>query len=148
MTVKISIVSDSGLDAALLALTKNIQKSGPAFKEIGEELLDTTKERFSDEQSPDGSRWQDNAPTTKQKKRHTKILQEMGESGGLLGSLSYKARHLGVEVGTPKKYGRIHQLGGQAGRGHSVTIPKRAYLGISDSDAQEIREIIDDHILS
>ena len=38
---------------------------------------------------------------------------------------------IGAGGGDPGQYARIHQLGGQAGRGLSVTLPARPYLPFS-----------------
>jgi phage gpG-like protein len=39
----------------------------------------------------------------------------------------------------------IHQLGGRAGRGKSVRIPARPFLGVSDNDRSEILDILRDY---
>ena len=45
----------------LMSRAKNLR---PAFAEIGEDLLDTTKRRFSAATSPDGKAWAANSPVT------------------------------------------------------------------------------------
>jgi len=64
------------------------------------------------------------------------------DTGTLRNSISYKAYPDKVTIG-PKAsipYAAIHQLGGQAGRGHKVTIPARPYLMVQDEDWLEIRK--------
>lgn len=68
-----------------------------------------------------------------------KILQHLGH---LKGSIHQAAGRDQVEVGSNLAYARIHQYGGQAGRGHKVTIPARPFLGISEGDADMIVEIL------
>ena len=69
------------------------------------------------------------------------------DTGRLMKSITYKLRgRHGVAVGTNVVYGAIHQFGGKAGRGHSVTIPARPFLVVQDEDLQEIGEILKRHI--
>ena len=136
------------LERGLGALLRNATALTPAFKNIGEEWLASTKDRFSAEVAPDGTPWKPNAPATRARKRNPKILQEFGERGGLLGSLAYAADDGGVELGTPKVYGAIHQLGGKAGRNHAVAIPERPYLGVSEEDEEMMGEVLREHLLS
>ena len=121
--------------------------AAPAFKDMGEEWLGNTKQRFREEVTPDGTPWPDNAPATKARKRNPKILQDLGEQGGLLGSLAYNAKNDGLALGTPKPYGALQHFGGQAGRNRSVTVPAREYLGVSDRDERAFGEILADHLL-
>lgn len=51
-----------------------------------------------------------------------------------------------VAVGSNVKYARIHQMGGKAGRGHSVTIEPRPYLGINAESMADIQEAVADFI--
>lgn len=51
-----------------------------------------------------------------------------------------------IAVGTNRAYARIHQMGGQAGRGRQVTIPARPFLGLNKENRQEIGRIVNDHI--
>ena len=48
--------------------------------------------------------------------------------GNLAKSISRKVTNGSVVIGTNVKYARIHQLGGQAGRGHKAQMPARPYL--------------------
>jgi len=51
-----------------------------------------------------------------------------------------------VRIGNNRIYGAIHQFGGQAGRGHKVTLPARPYLGINGDDEVEITQISQRHV--
>jgi phage gpG-like protein len=48
----------------------------------------------------------------------------------------------GVLVGTPKKYGAIHQFGGMAGRNKKVKIPARPYLVAQPDDIEQIKNTL------
>jgi phage gpG-like protein len=52
----------------------------------------------------------------------------------------------GVEVGTNSVQARIQQFGGQAGRGHQVTIPARPFLGINREDQDDLLHMLIDHL--
>ncbi|NDV18265.1 phage virion morphogenesis protein [Pseudodesulfovibrio sp. JC047] len=73
-------------------------------------------------------------------------LVDKGASG-LMGSIGYEASTNDVVWGTNKVYARIHQLGGETGRGHAVTLPERPYIGISEDDIDEARAILADHLV-
>ncbi len=138
-------------------------------EEIGEYMVgEAVPERFETETAPDGTPWQPLSPATlvsqyqgrgrgrKTTKRgrggevetagfarfrgRKKILQDMGRRGGLLGQVAYRAEDGRVSIGSNKVYARIHQLGGEAGRG--VTIPARPYLGLSDANRSVVSGIV------
>ena len=138
--------------------------------DVGEHLLNATDERFEAERAPDGTAWAPLSPATlvsqyskrgrtkrafKQRVRggefqvtagfgrfleSKRILQDKGVRGGLRGDVSYRAEDGRVALGVTKAYGRIHQLGGTAGRG--VTLPARPYLGVSDADEAVIADVV------
>lgn len=68
-----------------------------------------------------------------------KILQVLGH---LRGSIHRVAGRDQVEVGSNLVYARIHQYGGQAGRGRKVTIPPRPFLGVDADDAAMILAVL------
>lgn len=125
-------------------------------KDIGEELVTQTMDRFDEQKDPDGESW----PVS------IRVSQSGGETlsdnGDLKGSIHATADSEGVAVGTNKIYAAIHQFGGPirvknakylkfniAGRWSNkteVNIPKRSYLGVSDDDLEAINEIIEEHM--
>lgn len=102
---------------------------------IGETLVASTKERFENEERPDGTKWD------KSKRAEAEGGQTLTDKAILKGSIGYEASQKMVAVGTAEVYGAIHQFGGKAGRGKKVTIPERAFLGISEDDKDEIMGI-------
>lgn len=133
----------------------------PLMQDIGEFLTETSKQRFQTSTAPDGTRWAPNAPATylaylnafkgsfgkdgRITKRGTaraggkKPL--IGETGRLGNEIAYAATADHVDITSGLAYSAIHQFGGQAGRGRSVTIPARPYLGISASDDAAITDM-------
>ncbi len=74
-------------------------------------------------------------------------------TGRLFGSITYHAGEMELTVGTNAKFpggekscAAIHQLGGQAGRGLAVTIPARPFLGVTDDDAAQVGEKLQDYL--
>lgn len=128
--------------AALAALAAAARGEGmkPAMKEIGQSLVTSTQKRFETGRGPEGDTWEESARARLQ---GGKTLVDQGH---LKNFLTYRAHRDSVEVGSNQVYAAIHQLGGDAGRGHAVHLPARPYLGIDAADRAEILAIINDHL--
>lgn len=109
----------------------------PALMEVGEYLLLSTRERFDDEVDPDGKPWQPLSPAyaARKAKSPTALRGILTFSGLLRDSIAYRVGPDYLEVGSAVKYAPIHQSGG--GR-----VPKRAFLGLSAEDRDEIGRIL------
>lgn len=139
-------VDDGGITKAILTRLQRLRNLDPALEEIGAANLTETEQRFEKERDPEGQRWPAYSPNTTFAKGRNKprMLRDRGE---LYDSLTYQVlTGRSVAVGTNKRYARIHQLGGKAGRGRKVTIPARPYLGLSNEGAEEILQIVTDHL--
>lgn len=134
-----------------------------ALKNIGQALVRSTRQRFSQEVSPDGKPWEKLNPEYAKGKRGGKILQEQGMRGGLLGTIVWQLKGgSAVEIGTNKVYAAVHQfgatirprsaqflsfmLGGRRVFARKVTIPARPFLGLGRDDPATILEIVRDHV--
>lgn len=110
----------------------------PVMGEIGEAMVSRTQQRFLTGTGPDGEPWEPSG----------RALAEGGKTlvdhGILRSSIDYKAGSGGVEIGSNLVYAAIQELGGDAGRGGSVHLPARPYLGLDDADQDEIADIVDD----
>lgn len=137
-------VEDEGFREALTRLIQRSMTLQPVFEEIGSALQASTENRFEAETGPDGQAWAAHSPVTLL--RRGASAKKLRDRNHLYQSLSYAAGRLQVAVGTNRTYARIHQLGGQAGRGRKVTIPARPYLGVSADDRRMIGEILTDHL--
>ena len=154
--IKISI--DTGrVQEALSRVEHATGDLRPALNAIAAELVSQTEANFAAQGRP---RWDDLKPATiaQRQKRGTwpgKILQV--SAGGLAASVSTEVGATFVRVGSDKKYGAIHQLGGDAGRGRKVHIAPRPFLpftGEPDSgrgklqpEAEEaVLDIVLDHL--
>lgn len=123
--------------AALLARGDDLT---PVHRDIGASMLFATQRRFELEEDPEGNPW-------------PKSIRAMAEGGTTLrdsnrlySSLSFNASKSGVEWGTDVIYGAIHQDGGKTGRGHKVTMPRRAYLGVNEENQNAIVEAYEDFL--
>jgi len=156
ITPKISVKSD-----AVTARLKKIAKAGADLSKplstIGEIVLSSVEENFAREGRFEtagswrggSTRWADLADSTKAaraKKGKWPGKKLQVSQGGLAASISKTVTNKDVTVGTNKVYGAIHQFGGQAGRGRSVTIPARPFLVVQDEDIEDMIDVLDKHI--
>lgn len=153
--VRINIeFEDSEIRTAMNRLLAAGQDMTPLMRDIGEHLLNTTRERFSDETAPDGTPWAPLSETTRQRKKRNadRILTERGF---LRGGLAYRATSDQVEVGSPSIYAGTHQFGAERGsfgstsRGSHIPwgdIPPRPFLGLSNEDETEIAALVNDYL--
>lgn len=148
---------------ALRSLTMGLQRPRALLVNLGELLVQSTRDRILSEEAPDGSAWAPLNPEYAKTKRGGGILREAGMSGGLISTIVWQiAGDMAIEVGTSRIYGAIHQLGGvirpktaaalvfQLGaeliHAQSVTIPARPYLGISPADGEDMLDLAADYV--
>lgn len=147
MTDTINITVD---DAAARAVFAELVRRGtdmqPLLRKAVGHLVDVAEEAFDTERSPDGVPWVDLAARTikaREKRGHWpgKKLQVRGTLALSIGELAKSAQYGPnyVEVGSNLPYARIHQKGGQAGRGGRTRIPARPFLGLSDEAREAIQ---------
>lgn len=156
-----------GLDKALLGAARRLSERQLLMDGIGEMLVSNTLQRFEDEEGPDGKAWEPSIRATPSEDSRAPVRRGKdgrllkgsgkkikGRKGGktltdtarLRKSIEHRATGDEVMVGSNVKYARIHQMGGRAGRGQSVDLPARAYLGVSKQDADDIREAVGDFL--
>lgn len=141
----------------------------PALKEIGEDLVESTKRRFETSTAPDGSRWAPNAQATfasylARRDDAAKLTRKDGrlnkrgaavaankrplvESGILQDTIAYQVEGDSLFVGTNRFAGEwdggaaVHQFGSRNGK-----IPARPFLGLSPDDEAGVLDVIDRHL--
>ena len=122
----------------------------PLMQAIGSVLEGSTRQRFEDEQDPDGVSWTVLMPSTVRAKRgYTGILKgksprsEGGRGnsmeGGLMQTIRWEATSDTLVLGTDKPYGKYHQTG-------TRHMPRRAFLGLSEDDKTDIGDLINDFL--
>lgn len=153
-------IDDREVRAALTALQRQTGDMRPAFREIGEVMVQSTRQRFTDSKAPDGTPWAPNAPATKEmwakeKKRSAASKKVLVWHGHLRDTLRYAVTANSVTIGTNRIYGAAQQFGmrrGYAGadkRGRPIPwgdIPARPFLGVSARDREAILEILIGHL--
>lgn len=148
------------ISAKLRDLQRALHDLTPAFRDIGEALLNSTRQRFIDSVAPDGTPWKPLSEATligrarrasggrlrNKDGRYTKkaalayaYAKPLIDRGNLMDLLNYQASKDQVRIGTPLIYGATHQFGRGA-------IPARPFLGLSASDEQELLDILNDHL--
>lgn len=148
-------------DRAVQSFLAHLQQAGealkPAFESIGETVVENTRLRFSESRAPDGSTWRPLSLATliSRSRRGRRggnrfsgaipAAQPLLDTGQLRNSITYRATNTEVLIGTRIEWSRIHQFGGNAGRGGKAFIPARPFLGIGREDRGEIVEILRAH---
>ena len=131
-------VDNKEVTEALLDLAKRGENLRPLMKSIAGIFASSTEENFKNEGRPD--KWTDLADVTK--KSREKINKWPGQilqvEGQLAASITTQYDDDSAVIGSNKEYARIHQLGGDAGRGKKVKIPARPYLHLTNDDFDEI----------
>lgn len=160
-----------GLDKALLGAARRLSERQLLMDGIGEMMVSSTLQRFEDEEGPDGKAWRPSIRATPSEDTRAPVRRGKdgrllkgsgrkikGRKGGktltdtarLRGSIEHRATGdevtVGSVTGSNVEYARIHQMGGMAGRGKSVELPARPFLGASEQDAEDIREMIGDFL--
>lgn len=140
---------DISTEAVIRALA-HLERAGrdltPVFKDIGEELANSTLKRFDEGQGPDGKTWAPNSPVTLLRKKGSQPLH--GETGMLSTQIHYEAGPAHVTVGSPMEYAAMQQFGGEKAEFPNLwgDIPARPFIGLSTEDEQEVLNIVLDHM--
>lgn len=149
---KLTINADIGsAQAVLRQLLGRLEGDGRnlLLQQIGEYMLDATRERAAREVDPDGIAWRALGPDYARYKRKVRPgVPILKFDYHMLGDqLSWQIEGDSVLVGTNAVYGAIHQFGGQPGMAPgAAAIPPRPWLGISSDDEDEILGILGDHL--
>ena len=164
-------IDDAAVRQHLGQLIRALTDARPALREIGEDLVRTTQERFQPGQkrAPDGTPWAPNSPVTIARKgRNNPLYQD----GLLQGSIRYQLMDQdSLEVGTNRVYAAVQQFGQPKGassrnrRGAPTPgggivssiisarlsggspipwgdIPARPFIGLSDQDADDAVRVL------
>jgi phage virion morphogenesis protein len=154
LDIQLEISNMQAVKAAFEGLQARLADLTPVFEDIGDAMLNVTRERFNTQTAPDGTPWAPLSPAYQaiKPRNQDKILTLHGR---LRGTLDYQADKDQVRIGTPSIYGATHQFGaakGAFGRtrfGVPIPwgdIPARPFLGLSSDDEQELLDILNDHL--
>lgn len=148
----------------LLRLIERGNNLQPLLKNMGEQVLNSTQERFESSTDPDGNRWVSNSPVTFARllgSRHTNKSGKINARGvsrvmskkplilshTLQGSIRYQLNGQSVMVGTNLVYAKMMHFGGAKSAFPHLwgDIPARPFLGISASDKQVLERMVVDY---
>lgn len=132
---------------ALTRLQRVTSDLSPALKEIGEQLSESTKQRFASTVGPDDKHWLLNTPATLDHKEGDRPLT--GKTGVLASTINYQMTGPNaLAIGSPMEYAAMQQFGGtKADFSHLWgDIPARPFLGISEQDEADILNILQHHL--
>lgn len=166
MTDRITLELDVG--PVIARLDELMRQLGPGgleapLREIGEDLVESIKQRFETSTAPDGSRWAPNSMATimgylegssgnfrkdgrLSKKGATRVMTKkpIVASGLLQDSIAYQVAGDNLFVGTNRFAGQwdggaaVHQFGSKDG-----TIPARPFLGADEEDVQRMLDVLE-----
>ena len=130
----------------IIARAGNLQ---PVHEIVGEIVHASILRNFEAGGRP--GQWKDLKESTKKQRRKQgnwpgQVLVRSGVRGGLMGAVTYKAAADQVVFAGNKPYSAIQHFGGQAGKGHKVTIPARPYMMVQDDDWPEIKDALNQFI--
>lgn len=142
--VSVNVIGAETITNALNKLLSQGSDLSPAFRDIGEHLLESTQQRMSQEVTPSGEAWEPLSPNTVKKKalssQSGKILRGYGT---LADTLNYQLSNNQLMFGSNMEYAATHQFGRE-----EANIPAREFLGISSEDESEILDILRSHLVS
>jgi len=151
--VRITVGDDSAVLSALSKLALDRDDKTALLNEIGVNLVENARLRFSDQVAPDGTPWQ---PSLRAINQGGDTLRD---TGTLLASLTHAVLSEGVEYGTNVPYAATMHFGdtirasaapyltfrvpgGGWAKKKEVTIPARPFLGLDSDDEQMVVDII------
>ena len=156
------IIKDDEFKAGLTRLSRTLDTLDPVLRDMGEYLIQATKERFPEGVSPDGRAWMPKSQATVEAYRSREAKSRnasidfrplFGPSGRLSNEIQYQVGPASVEWGSNLIYAAVQQFGaskgafGTARNGTSIpwgTIPARPFIGVSDEDETALVDLIED----
>ncbi len=161
-------VEDEQVVAALQRLRARTDNLGPVLKAIGEDLVESTKQRFATGAGPDGTPWAANSAVTISRylgltKGNTKKDGSLskkgaarlgakkpltGETSALGQQIHYQVSGNVLEVGSTMEYAAMQQFGGRKADFPNLwgDIPARPFLGLSAGDVADIEQTVSDYL--
>ena len=140
--------------ARLTRLAELLDDLTPVMDEIGEYMVEATKQRFVEGRGPDGVPWAPKRPATIEAARRNPLRgndpRPLHGLGSLKGSIAQRAGPDHVEIGANRIYAGVMQFGADKGAfGATATgsaipwgdIPARPFLGGDDDDRDAIAAI-------
>lgn len=138
---------DTAIKKALSNLQQAVGNLSPALKAIGDDLKESTQQRFVSKTGPDGQQWEANSDVTIDRKGRNDPL--VGE-GTLAEQISADLIGYNIlEISSSMQYAAMQQFGGDKSEFPHLwgDIPARPFLGISDQDENEILTTVEEYFV-
>lgn len=128
-------INDDDITRKIARISKSMAGDRTLFLVLGEELKKIHKKRFKEQKAPDGTPWKalNDDYANRKRPNSDKILTRRGQ---LANTTYYNADTKSVEFGSSLVYARIHQYGGRTGRGLTVDMPARPWLGVNNDNRE------------
>lgn len=156
--ISIDVTTDT-LTPALRRAAEALEDLTPLMQDIGELMVERTKDNFKTGTGPDGTAWAPRSQVTLDAYARRGDTPKGGPLVGVTRALSttiaYEADAAGVSWGSNMIYAAVMQFGaaqgafGKTSRGGPIPwgdIPARPYLGIGAEDQTAILETIEDYL--
>lgn len=131
---------DRDFQAVCVDLIGRGERLRPLMKGVGEELVESTRKRFSTKTAPDGQAWKPLKPQTVERKNGKGSILVF--ESYLLDLLRADAGDDFVDIGSALDYAALHQLGGTSDMAPGpAAVEARPYLGMSDDDGRNVLDI-------
>lgn len=150
-------INDAEVSAALGRIAAALTDMTPVMQDIGEALVEETKQRFARGEDPDGAPWVPKSPATIDAYRargdSVSFRPLIGPTRALSTTIHYLAGADRVEVGSGRIQAAVMQAGaakgafGRTSRGSPIpwgNIPARPFIGLSATDRDNILDIVDE----
>ena len=143
-----------GLDRVARVLQRLLETShdvDPILRDIGEHLLNSTKDRFATEESPGGRPWKPLKPACAEHKRKKRPnAKKLVWDNLRRGQLAYVVGGGELTLGSNRPYAARQHFGfhGPDSLGRYFDHPARPWLGVSADDEDEIVRIFREHLLA
>jgi len=115
-------VDDRQVRDLLQRLGTKLADLTPCMRTIGEIVRDSVQANFAEGRSPEGTAW----------KKSWRAMRQGGrtliDTAILRNSIHVQASRNEVRIGTPVKYGPVHQFGARAGSFGTVAVTVRAHV--------------------
>ncbi|HET6545712.1 MAG TPA: phage virion morphogenesis protein [Rhodanobacteraceae bacterium] len=143
-------VDDAEVQAALTRIAAfGATTMRETLVDVGESVLNSTRDRARREESPDGVRWVDLSKRYAARKAikrpgRLKLQYDLHMLGD---QFAYQVGDGYVDIGTNAPYGAIQQFGGRPGMAPGpAAIKAREWLGLSSQDQADVIDILSEHL--
>ncbi|MEM7046990.1 MAG: phage virion morphogenesis protein [Pseudomonadota bacterium] len=139
-TIHIDLGALESINKRLATLTR--ADTHGLLETIGAAVESQTRRRMTEDKTgPDGAAWDDWSPKYAATRHGGHSLLE--SQGHLVDSIHFAVEGDQVRIGSELVYAATHQHGDE-----SRNIPARPYLGLSEQDRNEIKDVADDYLRS